>query len=643
MKRFLKKSLCLCMVILMLLSVSIPAFAASGTNKTPIIFISGINSSSLYVNRGTDSERRAWMPAVDDWEEPINFLEGLTKLEDRGYNYDSYMKDVFVPFLQEHMEDLRCDGNGKSIQNISIDYTNQSYAQNEIARQKGGIVFDVQELAADAIGADRVFRFTYDFRLSVIEAAKSLRAQVEHVKASTGSEKVRLFAVSMGGSVLTAYLNMFPHDDLDTVMSLFSAINGTDFPANIFSGKLNLTRDTMAGCLKYLVDVVPAALIASLETTVNDVNTLWSGERLTYFYNTWIKDYIGKWAGLYNMIPADKLDACIDFMLDKQKDAGLIEQLKIYQGYQKNVNNILKQCKDDGVKVYMIASYNIPGLPFEGNDGQGDIIIDTKYATAGATVASFTEKTLGDNYTQKVDDGKERISCDNIVDASTCTLPDNTWIVKNMLHCQIIKTNKDGESDESGIFFQWLVKSKDQLSVESDGKYPQFLDYTNSKGTLVPLEKVVIEDPKEAASGEYISSAVTVYKYTQITALGWAVIIAAAVLIIVLIAKKREKPVIPGVLTAAEIKALPKSERKAAKKQNKALIKEWKKEQKAKKKARKAELKAMPRAERKAAIKADKAERKAAKKAAKAARKAAKKQAKIDKKAAKAAKKAAKK
>ena len=640
MKKFVKVTLSVLLIIVMLVSIPL-SVSAKAKNDTPIIFISGINSSSLYLNKGTANEKRAWMPMVNDWQKPIDFLKGLTKLEDNGYNYDSYMKDVFVPFLQEHMEDLRCDGNGNSVYNISFDSTMQSYAENEIARQTGGIVFDEQEIAADTIGGNRVFRLTYDFRLSVIEAAKSLRNLVEHVKDVTGSKKVRLFAVSMGGSVLTAYLNMYAHDDLDTVMSLYSSINGTDFPAEIFSGKLNLTRDTVAACLKHLVDVVPAAFIGALESTINQVNTLWSGERLTYFYNNWIKTYIGKWAGLYNLIPADRLDECISFMLDKQQDAGLIEKLKTFQGYQRNVNKILKECRDDGVKVYILSSYNIAGLPFEGNDGQGDIIIDTKYASAGATVASFTEKTLGDDYTQKKDDGKERVSCDKIVDASTCTLPDSTWIIKNMLHCQIIKTTKDGEADQSGIFFKWLINSNEQLTVESDSKYPQFMDYTKGSGSLVPLVPVVIETPEDAkGNGEYVSSAVTTYTYTQITALGWALIAVIAALIIILIVKKSgNKEPIEGVLTKEEIKALPKGERKAAKKQNKARIKEWKREQKAAKKARKAELKAMPRKERKAAIKADKAAAKARIKELKAARKAAKKQRKIDKKAAKAAKK----
>ncbi|MBR0414086.1 MAG: hypothetical protein IJI67_03335 [Clostridia bacterium] len=636
MKKIAKKALCILLVALLLVSIPLAAGAKS-VNKTPIIFIAGINSSSLYLNKGTENEKQAWMPSVDNYEEVINFFKGLTKLEDRGYDYDSYMKDVFVPFLQKHMEDLRCDGNGNSIQNISIDYTDQPYSQNAIARSKGGIQSDVMKIAADTIGGDRVFRYSYDFRISVMDHLHKLRAMVDHVKDVTNSKKVRIIAVSMGGAVLNAYLNTYDHDDLESVTFLSSAAEGTNFPAEMFSGEVQLDRDTIAPCLNRLIGLVPSALIASLETAINEINELWSGDRITYFYNTWIKDYLGKWCGLWNLVPSERVDECIDFMLDKEADAGLIAKIKQYQSCQDNLHNVLDKCKKDGVKVYVLSSYNVNGMPFKGNDHQNDILIDTEYCTLGARAATFPQKTLGDNYKQEVDDGKERVSSDNIVDASTCWFPDQTWIIKNMVHCMFVEKTKDGEPDQTGQFFKWFISQTDEVNVESNEKYPQFMDYTKSKGSLVKLEPVVIENPEEeGANGQYISSAVTVYTYSQITALGWALIAAIVVLLIVLIAKKKGgKPQIEGVLTKEEIKALPKSERKAAKKQNKARIKEWKKEQKAAKKARKAELKAMPRAERKAAIKADKAAAKAAKKAAKLAAKEAKKAAMAAKKAAK--------
>ena len=105
---------------------------------------------------------------------------------------------------------------------------------------------------------------------------------------------------------------------------------------------------------------------------------------------------------------------------------------------------------------------------------------------------------------------------------------------------------------------------------------------------------MVIENPEDKnGTGEYVSSAVTTYTYTQITALGWALIIAVVALIIILIAKKRgNKEPIEGVLTKEEIKALPKGERKVAKKQNKARKKELKAARKAAKKQRKLEKKA---------------------------------------------------
>ncbi|MBQ6381788.1 MAG: hypothetical protein IJJ41_09375, partial [Clostridia bacterium] len=538
MKTYGKKVLCVLLAVLMLISIPLSA-TAKGVNKTPIIFIAGINSSSLYLNKGTENEKKAWMPSVDNYEEVINFFKGLTKLEDRGYDYDSYMKDVFVPFLQTHMEDLRCDGNGNSIQNISIDYTDQPYSQNEIARAKGGIQSDVLKIAADTIGGDRVFRYSYDFRISVMDHLDKLRAMVEHVKEVTNSKKVRIIAVSMGGAVLNAYLNTYEHDDLESVTFLSSAAEGTNFPAEMFSGTVQLDRDTIAPCLNRLIGLVPSALIASLETAINEINELWSGERITYFYNTWIKDYLGKWCGLWNLVPSARVDSCIDFMLDKEADAGLISKIKKYQACQDNLQNVLNKCKKDGVKVYVLSSYNVNGMPFKGNDHQNDILIDTEYCTLGARAATFPQKTLGDDYKQEVDDGKERVSCDNIVDASTCWFPDQTWIIKNMVHCMFVEKTEDGEPDQTGQFFKWFISAIDEISIESNEKYPQFMDYTKSKGTLVKLEPVVIENPEEekgGANGEYISSAVTVYSYYQITALGWALIIAVVVLLIVLIA-----------------------------------------------------------------------------------------------------------
>ena len=273
-----------------------------------------------------------------------------------------------------------------------------------------------------------------------------------------------------------------------------------------------------------------------------------------------------------------------------------------------------------------------------------DFLITTRQTSNGGTAADlFT--TLGDDYQQKVQSDKNYVSEDNIIDASTCYSPDKTWFIKNLVHAIIT------DGDQHSKIVAWLIVNND-TTIETSEKYPQFLEYTKVKDEngkesyqLVPVKKVVIETPSEEGeegSGEYVSSAVTVYTYTQITGLGWALIIAVVALLIILIAKRRKKGLIEGVLTKAEIKALPKSERKAAKKQNKARIKEWKKEQKANRKARKAELKAMPRKERKAAKKADKKEAKAARKQAKADAKAAKKQAKLDKKAAKAEKKSKK-
>ena len=323
-------------------------------------------------------------------------------------------------------------------------------------------------------------------------------------------------------------------------------------------------------------------------------------------------------------------------MLKETKNEEFQTKVMNYYHLQDGIKDTFDKLKKKGVELCFTSNYNLTGVPVTPNAHKvnTDYLIDTYHTSFGATVADLG-KTLGDNYKQKNDDSHNHISADNVIDASTCYAPENTWFVKNLLHVSF------PEKSPQTKFICWLTLT-DKVNVETaTDKYPQFLDYDAEKDTLKPLTKVEIETAEEGGNGEFISSAVTTYSYTQITALGWAVIVAVIIVILLLIIKSRKnKQNIEGVLTKEQIKALPKSERKAAKKQNKLRIKEYKKEQKSAKKARKAELKAMPKAERKAAKKADKAQAKADKKQAKIDRKAAKKQAKADKKAAKAAKKA---
>lgn len=115
----------------------------------------------------------------------------------------------------------------------------------------------------------------------------------------------------------------------------------------------------------------------------------------------------------------------------------------------------------------IVAGYNKQRTPLvESYMANSDATVDTKYASVGATVADLGS-ALPEGYVQKNETGvHDHLSKDGVIDASTCLLPENTWFIKDMLHCKI----HDGHK----AMYNWFFYSESQPDVWSNEKYPQF-------------------------------------------------------------------------------------------------------------------------------------------------------------------------
>ena len=640
MNKLLKKSLAIVLAVMMLCLITVPAFAAK-VDKTPVIVIPGVLNTPIIKDTG----EQVLLPDLsnlsqDDYEEIINTLKYILKLQDHK-DYAGATQQL-IDLCYNILDGAACnaDGSSKYATHVIKNYENYNH--------ESSVNEAIGEAASKTIGKENVYVFTYDWRGEIINIVDNeLAPFIEKVKKDTGSDKVKIACVSMGGAVTSAYLNRYgDRNDVKKVVFVSSAATGVEFVNSLLEKDITVVREAIAPYFKAFTDMPIPVAASAISGYLKQIIGGMVDSQLEQLWNDFLQPYCLNFPAVWELAEHTK---DIDRMLDEYNvHPKLKQRVKEYYAIQDNYDATLDKLQEKGVEICFTSNYNLVGVPVTSKAmvSNSDFLITTRQTSNGGTAADlFT--TLGDDYKQKNDDGHNHLSEDGVIDASTCYSPEKTWFIKNLVHAIIT------DGDMHSKFVAWLVVNND-TTIETDEKYPQFLENVKLKDEngdeyydFVPIKKVVIENPEEekgGANGEYISSAVTVYSYYQITALGWALIIAVVVLLIVFIAKKRKnKQHIEGVLTKEEIKALPKSERKAAKKQNKARIKEWKKEQKARAKARKAELKAMPRAERKAAIKADKAQAKAARKQAKRDAKAAKKQAKIDKKAAKAAKKAAKK
>ena len=92
----------------------------------------------------------------------------------------------------------------------------------------------------------------------------------------------------------------------------------------------------------------------------------------------------------------------------------------------------------------------------------------------GATSANIG-KTLSKTYLKNVAASgmSSYVSKDNMIDASTCLFPDNTWFIKNLAHTNF-------PSCVNTLIYEAL-SSKGQFTIKSNKSFPQFLEYKNKK------------------------------------------------------------------------------------------------------------------------------------------------------------------
>ena len=150
----------------------------------------------------------------------------------------------------------------------------------------------------------------------------------------------------------------------------------------------------------------------------------------------------------------------------KQEYSGLIKRADALQKMISERDELLENAKKDGVKISIVAGYDLPLIPtYKRASTQGDSILETALMAGNATVAPYG-KTLGDNYNAAV---PELVSPDNMIDMSTAKMPECTWLVRNAPHVACLCG-----SDFSKFIFT-LAEAENQPAVDSLSGYSRFM------------------------------------------------------------------------------------------------------------------------------------------------------------------------
>ena len=471
----------------MLFSAVVPALAAGdkcSCGNTPVISITGIAHVPLVNGNGEQVFAPSATSIISAVLPVIPSLITYLQDGDAGALIDSV-----APVVKELFDPIKCDANGNSVDpDVHIDRFFPESADNYDYYIKEDEQDKLSMALADEVGADHVFVFTYDWRLSMSEVAAQLDDYIQNVKEKTGHSKVSINGQSLGTCVVQTYLAKYGYGDVKNVAMFSGAYTGVEMVGQLFTGNIQIDPDG-------LVDIIVQAINGSPDSTA-------LGEFLKYtslfesvleklapvindykdrIYNELLIPYFGYIPSLWSLVPASYLTDAYNYMFKTVKPGAELTSkiMDYYLTVQLTAKPRIQYLIDsDDYNYFCVSNYNRQIAPVTPSGNmQSDGVIETAHTSAYATVAN-RGSVLADSYVQAVNCHENHISPDRIVDASTCWAPENTWFIKNMDHVKYTEGN-------SGLFV-WLMTADEQYDVRSNPYYPQFMQYNVSADNLAP-------------------------------------------------------------------------------------------------------------------------------------------------------------
>jgi len=467
----MKKLISILLSIVMVFSVSTVAFAVEKVE--PVIFVPGYTSSRMFINRGTENEKRIWK--IDVADEIIDALkkEIPTILKNSGQaimgDYDALFKTL-EPYANEITDYLRINDDGTSKYDVEV-YPHSVETTRLDKLEAYGYLPDHDTLKLLGKHTDRknVYCCTLDWRLGQIDNAAVLNEYVDDVLEVTGAEKVNIIGVSYGGQVTASYLSLYGGDKVDNVVLHSPALDGSSIVPQLFSG------DDIDLSWSDLLKLVQTFRYE--ETDYSEITDVFSPEFLNDFIKAFIRYYLLdlflNFGSAWDLVPVDQYAALRDELINDGNHQAILEKADKYHfEVAANRKENLQRLQSEGVNISIVAGY---GYKLAVNNGMdSDTVIEVASST-GATCAEIGA-TLGDDYIKAVcSDSKHcHLSPDGCIDAATGYLPENTWYVKDMFHG--LGTNEDVVSD----LLCDLIFADEKFDVHSNVKYPQFMNSDNA-------------------------------------------------------------------------------------------------------------------------------------------------------------------
>ena len=440
-----------------------------------------------------------------------NLLAPLGRALIRQSDSDGKLREAVHKTVNEVFSIQASDKNGNPVNNLkTVRYDTSVGGMSQDDKDYFYRMIPMKTLTEDTIDAttgevyqkailDENLLYLYAFPLigDPFESAKGLDEYIQFVKKQTGKDKVNIVTISLGGTILTAYLELMKktdpaYSDVNRIINVVSCLQGTDVMGDFYlrEFKINdpehpeyeqfffneflpmiMKESNGYGTLGYIINIalkiMPKQVIYSIlsgavdgivESLMHNCPQFWAMIPTDRFEDVKLK---------YNEIWTDASYAKLAPKLDRFQTArlNLVENLKAFAGTN---DRLVHNVSGYGLS-YAVKDYNFFGAMRSSDVTNSDGIIDIDSTSLGAYYA-----TAGQYLEDEILFSDDAIvSPDGSLDISKCAFVDTTWFFQNQHH-------EVGRNDVIISLIGRLVTGEIK-SVNDDPGFPQFNGNRNTR------------------------------------------------------------------------------------------------------------------------------------------------------------------
>lgn len=499
MKKGFKRAISLILCLAMLAgATAVTCYAAEdkcNCGHCPLIVLPGINHSPTYLYDENDK------PVMDSKGEKqiggtlliLNTDDLLKKILPKALfsllatiatQHNILLDKVAYEAAATAFSIQKCDDEGNYVNNLKTQRWN--YPLSQMTEKEVEWVYRMvpMQRIVDIIKANHTYFYTFNLVGDPMQSAKELDEYIDMVKKQTGHDKVDLLPVSLGGTILTAYLDAYGHKDINSIVGVVACLNGTDIVADMMARDFNISDEYLhheyiptilkesngRGTLGYLINCILHILPQA------GFNALLTGA-MSGLLDTMVLNCPQMWA----MIPSYRYDALASRYLSAKPV--LKAKTDRFQQARLNLKQNILDAVADGVKVNFISGsglafgeemYTFFSIMSSSGKVNSDGIINlssTALGTTGTVGGATIAKQAHDNPDYP---GYSYLSPDGTIDISTAVLPDNTWVFLKQYH-------EVGNNDVVLNLAKALLLGEIENVHSNPAKYPQYNYFCNTK------------------------------------------------------------------------------------------------------------------------------------------------------------------